>query len=180
MPYRRLRPLAFGLARLCLVLALLAPLCAFAAPALIIVVRHAEKAAAPAADPPLTPQGRQRADEFARLVQTWASPANPVRAIFASEVLRTQQTVAPLGAIAHVPVTISPAKEIEALVKKIRAIEGGIVVVAGHSNTVPAIVEALGGEVGLQIADAEYDRVFIVTPAGVLDLRYGTRTDPAR
>jgi hypothetical protein len=37
------------------------------------------------------------------------------------------------------------------------------VVVVGHSNTVPAIVEALSGRKVAPISDAEYDHLFIVT-----------------
>jgi phosphohistidine phosphatase SixA len=154
--------------------------CAFAAPDIVIVVRHAEKAALPADDPPLNAQGKQRAAELARLAEAWTAAGTPIRALFASEVQRTQQTLAPTVALTHLPVTITPANDIEALVKKIRAVNGGVAVVVGHSNTVPAIVKALGGAPDLTIGDAEYDRVFVITPVGVIEMRYGARTDPAR
>ncbi len=66
---------------------------------------------------------------------------------------------------------------------------GTVAVVAGHSNTVPALVEGLGGEIdglvdtppyGEILGDDEYDRLFMVTlPAGkgtavkAVELRYG-------
>ena len=155
-----------------------------AAPAVIIVVRHAEKAAAPAEDPPLTPAGKMRAAELARVVEAWTAAGTPVRGLFASEVMRTQQTLAPITTTTHIPVTVLPAKDIDGLVKQIRAIDGGLVVVAGHSNTVPAIVQALGAKPGAKpgaptwtIGDAEYDLIFVITPAGVLDMRYGARSE---
>src|SRR4051812_42706864 len=82
---------------------------AFAAPAVVLVVRHAEKAAQPADDPPLTPAGRQRAAELARVVQAWSAAGAPVRALFASEVKRTQQTLEPLTAATGVKVSVVAA-----------------------------------------------------------------------
>ena len=149
------------------------------APAVIIVVRHAEKAALPADDPPLTPAGNARATELARLVEAWSAAGIPVRGLFASEVKRTQQTLAPIAAKTHLTITVTGAKELDALVQQVQAVNGGMVVVAGHSNTVPQIVKALGGSADLTIGDAEYDRVFVITPKGVIDMRYGARTEPA-
>ena len=40
---------------------------------------------------------------------------------------------------------------------------GEVVVVAGHSNTVPAIIEALGAPPVAPIADGSYGDLFIVT-----------------
>jgi phosphohistidine phosphatase SixA len=154
-----------------------------AAPAVVLVVRHAEKEAVPAEDPPLTAVGRQRAAELARVVQAWSAAGAPVRALFASEVKRTQQTLAPLAASTHVKVSVVNAKDIAALVKQVLAVDGGVVVVAGHSNTVPGLIQALGGPPGIVIADAEFDRLFAITGAGskalVVALRYGAPSDPA-
>jgi len=54
---------------------------------------------------------------------------------------------------------------------------GGVVVVAGHSNTVPAIVAALGAEEPDEIPETDYDNLFVVTVGGsgnatVLRLKY--------
>ena len=56
---------------------------------------------------------------------------------------------------------------------------GQVVLIIGHSNTVPAIVEALGGKRPAAIDDAtEFDRVFVlVVPktggVKVVKTRYG-------
>jgi hypothetical protein len=57
---------------------------------------------------------------------------------------------------------------------------GAVAVVAGHSNTVPALLETLtGGGTRVTIADEEYDRLFVVTQwgdgpqASAFELRYG-------
>jgi broad specificity phosphatase PhoE len=150
-----------------------------AAPAVVLVVRHAEKEALPADDPPLTAAGRRRAEELVRVVRAWSAAGAPVRGLFASDTKRTQQTLQPLAASTGVAVTVVKAKDTAALVERILAIDGGIVVVAGHSNTIPALLQALGGDVGVIIADAEYDRLFAITGAGsqpvAVALRYGER-----
>jgi phosphohistidine phosphatase SixA len=150
-----------------------------AAPAVVLVVRHAEKEALPADDPPLTPAGKQRSAELVRVVQSWSSAGAPLRELFVSEVKRTQQTLQPLAAASGLALSVVNAKDTATLVKRILAIDGGIVVVAGHSNTVPALIEALGGPAGIVIADSEFDRLFAVTGAGaqarVVALRYGER-----
>ncbi|MCX6627434.1 MAG: histidine phosphatase family protein [Candidatus Solibacter sp.] len=161
---------------LVLTAAMLAPGSAMGAPAVVILVRHAEKEALPADDPGLTPAGKQRAAELARVVATWKAAGATVKALFASDAKRTQQTLAPL-ATATLPVTQVKAADTAALVKKILAVQGGVVVVAGHSNTVPAVIQALGGAAGITIDDAEFSRLFVVTGAGgkavVVAMRYG-------
>jgi phosphohistidine phosphatase SixA len=152
---------------------------ASAAPAVVLIVRHAEKEALPADDPPLTPSGRQRAQELVRVAQAFAAAGAPVRELIASEAKRTHQTLEPLAASTGLPVTVVKAKDTAAIVNRILAVDGGIVVLAGHSNTLPAILEALGGPAGVIIADPEFDRIFAVTGLGaqvnVVALRYGAR-----
>ena len=99
-----------------------------------------------------------------------------VDAIYASELQRTQQTAAPLAARVHVTPTIVPAKDTAALVKAIRARHSGVVVVVGHSNTLPDIISALGGP-KVEISDTQYDNLFVLTvgasQSSLLRLHYG-------
>ena len=162
---------------LILAVATLAPEMALGAPAVVILVRHAEKETTPADDPGLTPAGRQRAEELARVVAAWKASGAKVRALFSSEMKRMRETLGPLEAATGLRVIPVKAKDTADLVKRILAVKGGVVVVAGHSNTVPAAIEALGGPAGIAIADAEFDRLFAVTGAGgkavVVAMRYG-------
>jgi len=137
-----------------------------ARPVTVIVVRHAEKAADDPRDPSLSVAGEARARALAGLLA-----AAGVTHLFASEFRRTQATLGPLAdAIGKRPVII-PAVEQARLVAEISALPAGsVVVVAGHSNTVPALVSALGGEAlgtvagssGPSLPDDAYDRVFVV------------------
>lgn len=143
----------------------------------IILVRHAEKAAEPAADPPLTSAGVARADALADLV----SDAG-VSAIISTQFQRTRQTVAPIAAKLHLTPEIVDARvTARATADTILARHRGqTVLVSGHSNTVPAIIGALGAPQPADICDAGYDNVFVVTvpasgAATVTRLHFGAK-----
>jgi broad specificity phosphatase PhoE len=124
----------------------------------VLIVRHAERAAAPPGDPPLTADGQQRAETLAHV----AANAG-VTAIFATELQRTQQTVQPLATQLGVSVTQIPAADVDALVDQIRAQQGTTVLVAGHTNTIPEIIQKLGGGTIPAIAETEFDNLFVLT-----------------
>jgi len=151
-------------------------------PSTVIVVRHAEKdPKGDPKDPGLSEAGSARAKALAALL----APCKPAH-LYASEFQRAQKTLEPLGAALGLKVEVVPAAKAAELEKSLRALPAGSVsVVAGHSNTVPALVEALGGKIehlekGL-LAESEYGRVFVLTlpPAGsgvgtsTLELAYG-------
>ena len=137
----------------------------------VIFTRHAEKGATPPKDPPLTEAGKQRAEALASMLAD-----SGVQAIYTSERQRTQQTAAPLAARVHVTPTVLPAQDTAALVKAIRARQSRVVVVVGHSNTVPDIISALGGP-KVEISDSQYDNLFVLTvgpsQSSLLRLHYG-------
>ena len=105
-----------------------------------------------------------------------------VNAIYATQFKRTQQTVKPLSDRAHVPVTLLDANQTDELVKRIQTNHRGqTVFVAGHNNTVPAIVSSLSGDTYPVIPESEYDNLFIVTiyrfgKAKVLKLKYAANS----
>lgn len=133
-------------------------------PRTIVLLRHAEKAEEGGQDPALSERGRRRAMEVARLL----GESRP-KAIHATNYQRTQATVAPLAERAGMVLSVSPATDLERLVEACRALEdGGVLVVCGHSNTVPKLVRALGGEPrGLDakgnLPDDAYTRLFLLT-----------------
>lgn len=132
-----------------------------AATTTIVLVRHAEKAAEPAADPPLTAAGEARA----RLLVD-AVAGMPVRAILSTDFARTRATAAPLAArLGLVPEIVDArARDHARLVAEgiLAHHRGETVVVVGHSNTVPDIVAALGAPKPTAICDSEYDNLFVV------------------
>src|SRR5258706_4346345 len=144
------------------------PAAGFAA-ARVIFVRQGEKASVPAKDPPLTPAGQKRAGALATTLADVA-----VKAIFVTNTKRTQQTAKPLADRLHLqPRVIADAAALLAAIKQ----ADGVVVVVGHTNTIPDVILQLGGH-KLEIKDSEYyDNLLVLTPAGasttLLRLHYG-------
>jgi broad specificity phosphatase PhoE len=146
-----------------------------AAQSTIFVVRHAERADSQAAggsmmkdDPDLSPAGVRRAKTLAAILRD-----AEINAIYTSELKRTRQTASPLVTAVGIRMTSVSADNVAALVQKVKG-ETGNVLIVGHSNTVPKILEALGVAGGVTIKDDEYDNLFIVlpgTPAQLLRLR---------
>lgn len=146
-----------------------------AAQGAVFVVRHAERADAGMAasmmdgDPPLSARGQARAKALAAMLRD-----AEIRAVYTTDLKRTQQTGAPLATMAGATLTALPAADVPGLLEKVRA-EAGNVLIVGHSNTIPKILAALGVTGSPEIAENEYDNLFIVVPDSrvrVLRLRY--------
>ena len=157
----------------CATLAALA-LPAFAMPDLVILVRHAERAAEPAGDPGLTPAGEQRAQALAQ-----ALAGTKVNAILTTQFRRTQDTAAPLAKALGLQAQVIEARRgdagghVQAVADAVRA-QTGTVLVVGHSNTVPAILAALGGPKLPEICETSFHHIFLLRPgAGWMQLGYG-------
>ncbi len=135
-----------------------------AQPSLVILVRHAEKAAVPGDDPPLSEIGQQRARDLAA-----ALVASPPNAIVVSSRQRTALTAEPVAKATGVTPTVislegGGAAHIAAVAAAVKA-QKGVVLVVGHSNTVPAVIKALGGPSLPDICDATYTHFFVLQPA---------------
>ena len=146
----------------------------------VVLVRHAEKNIEPDnPNPNLSSAGQARAQELARILGNAG-----VTAIYASQFVRTQQTVQPLANQLGLTVNRIDAGNTDQLVQHILTNNnGGIVFVAGHNNTVPATIAALGGGNFPIIPENEFDNLFVVTVyrsgrAKVLKLKYGNASAP--
>jgi broad specificity phosphatase PhoE len=145
-------------------------------PTTVILVRHAEKSSPTqsmgqaSGDVDLSDAGKKRAECLANIL----ADAN-VRAVISTEFKRTQQTAAPLAAKLSVTPIVIKGADMEGLLAEIQKHSGETILIAGHSNTVPAMVKRLGGG-DYTIKDEEYDRMFIVTlangSASTVALRY--------
>lgn len=125
---------------------------------IFFIVRHAEKVDA-SRDPDLSAAGHARGRALAKRLDGQA-----LVALYATEFKRTSQTIAPSAqarALAITPYAAAvPATEFAAQLKSTHL--RGNVLIAGHSNTVPAIVAALCACKAAAIPDHEYDRLSIV------------------
>ncbi len=141
----------------------------------IILIRHAEKKIEPTnPDPDLAPEGVERAQEIARVFGDAG-----INTIYATQYKRTQQTVKPLSDRTGIPVTLLDANQNNELLKRIQTTyRGQTIFIAGHNNTVPAMLSELSGETYPVIPESEYDNLYIVTiyrfgKAKVIKLKYG-------
>lgn len=122
----------------------------------IYVVRHAEKDLTPnLPDPLLTPAGQQRA----LALRDSLLPRKPLGAIFSTATTRTRATAEPLAQALGLTIQNYDAKQLSALVARIRRdYAGQQVLVVGHSNTILETVQAFGAARPVPtINDNEYD-----------------------
>lgn len=126
-------------------------------PVVVYLVRHAEKADDGTADPPLTVAGKIRV----RILKTLLTDVDLTQ-VHTTDWRRTLDTAQPIAEAAGLEPSVYDPADLAGLASAIRAMPGKHFV-AGHSNTTPQLVEALGGEPGEPIHDMEYDRLYIVT-----------------
>lgn len=158
-------------------------------PTSVFFVRHAETAADTKSDrdPELSAIGMARAVALADLLEHAG-----VTHLFASEYQRTQSTLKILAERTEVDVVIVPAGQMHRQMSDLQNLHAGsVAVVCGHSNTVPAMVFGMEGEiedlkgktVHKQVLEhSVHHRLFLVTLAvnpgaavKTLELNYGQR-----
>lgn len=120
------------------------------------VMRHLNTPAGEA-DPDLTAEGKASADALVHWFR-----GKPLKAIYVSDYKRTRQTATPLAAERGIAVTVYDPRDTPGLIAKVKA-EGGPVLIVGHSNTVPEIVEKLGGERPADLTHPDFGDVWTVS-----------------
>ncbi|MEJ8758228.1 histidine phosphatase family protein [Pontibacter sp. H259] len=130
----------------------------------IYVVRHGEKMTANPTDkdPELSPEGQARAKALAELLK-----GKKVDALYSTNYKRTRNTLQPLAEAYKLTVNTYEPQGLAGLKQQIlEKYAGKTVVVAGHSNTILSIVEALGAKKPVaEVPDSKYDHLFKVTIA---------------
>lgn len=128
-----------------------------------ILVRHAEKASDGTNDPELKPEGAKRAEAFAALFAK-----ADIAAIYSTNYKRTRSTVTPLANAKDITVETYSAMKVAELQGLLTKHEGGTIVIAGHSNTIPEIANALMGEKKLeQFGDDDYGNILVISVTSV-------------
>lgn len=123
----------------------------------IYVVRHAEKAVSPAADPPLTTAGQQRAVDLANLLKS-----KNIGFIYSTNTTRTIATATPLSDTIHKPITLYSPDSTAQLVTRLKSIRSNVLLV-GHSNTVLKLLDSFNLSHNLQhIPDDGFNNLFII------------------
>ena len=123
-------------------------------------IRHAEKDRSDSTNknPSLTIQGLERANKWALFFKD-----KNIAAVYSTNYKRTQQTALPIAKEQNLEIISYTAKELISE-KFIANNKGKNIVIVGHSNTTPELVNSLLGEKKYEdIADRENNNIFIVT-----------------
>lgn len=177
-----MRRSAFLLALLPLAAVPFAPLAAQQGPpTVVILVRHADKAAQPAADPPLTAVGEQRATQLAEFLRDAR-----IGAVLHTPTVRTRETARPTAerfGLTPELIPLGPAPVMAAAVAEmVRKHAGKTILVVGHSNTIMPWLAELGGPRRPDLCDHEYDGIYTLILDGpgtrLVEGRYGPPNPP--
>lgn len=130
----------------------------------IIFVRHAEKAAVPDEDPGLSFAGQRRVAELTRQLVD-ADVVAGIDAIYATAYRRTQETARPIADALDLPINTYDAADTETVLETIlKNHKGKIILVVGHSNTVPELIFNLGASKKVPlIEENEYDNIYVIS-----------------
>ena len=126
------------------ILALFGPFIAHAAnpTTTVVIIRHAERASFFDSNSPLSGKGLRRADGLAYLLDRF----NP-ETLFASNLVRTQQTLRPLSEHIHRPLVIWDYRQSASLASYLKATYlGKTVLVCWHHDHMGELAKALGVE----------------------------------
>ena len=128
----------------------------------IILVRHAETEFPADAEDPRNPFLHEVGlAQAARLAEQLA-PAGLDR-VFSTEYRRTWSTATPAAHAVGVEVEAYDPRDLPGFAEQLKTMQGRILVV-GHSNTTPMLVEALGGDPGEPIDERmEFNRLYTLT-----------------
>jgi broad specificity phosphatase PhoE len=146
----------------------------------MIFVRHAEKALIPVDDPGLSEVGQARAGELARQLVD-ADVIAGIDAIYSTDTRRTRETVQPIADALGLEInTYENQEDNEPIVDEmVRRHKGKIILVVGHSNTLPVMIADLGASKNVPpIAEFEYDNIYLISipwfgKTKTIRLRYG-------
>jgi phosphohistidine phosphatase SixA len=149
---------------------------------IIFALRHADRTSGD----DLSPAGQERAKLLARMLSE-----SGVSIAYRSDAVRAARTLEPLeqrlGAALTVKEIGFPGPDgvtahIRTIVKKIDALpHDAVVAVVSHSNTVGPILRGLGADFDAQIAETEFDKLFVMfrgtsASSTVVLMRYGVPT----
>jgi broad specificity phosphatase PhoE len=130
----------------------------------IIFVRHAEKELSVGDDPGLSDAGRRRVAELTRQLID-ADVVAGIDAIYSTPFKRTRETVQPLADALKLEVNEYDAADRETVLEAIlKNYKGKIILVVGHSDTLPELIANLGASKNVPpIDEMEYDNIFIIS-----------------
>ncbi|MER3523561.1 MAG: hypothetical protein C4326_05680 [Ignavibacteria bacterium] len=140
----------------------------------VILVRHAERLNA-SDTTSLSAAGLRRADTLAHVVGSAG-----ITRIFVTDRVRTQQTAAPTAAALGLTPVVLAVHDTNGVVDSIHAHRGELMLLVGHSDTLPIIMRKLGITPPPTIAMSAFDNLFVVTfwrwRTTLTHLKYGPKS----
>lgn len=133
----------------------------------VLVVRHVERAReGPEADIPLSKTGAEHAARLAELLKSAG-----VTAVYATDTTRARQTGEPLAQMLKLVIKTYDTRDEKGnmtaapFAARLRADDkDGVVLVVGHSNTVPDVLAAFGNKEPVKIGPDDYGDLFLLVP----------------
>ncbi len=139
-----------------------------------ILVRHAETSGG-GSNPSLAIGGQERAMELSRILEQV-----PLDAVLSTNFNRTMQTAEPTASAKGLSIqTYDPFAPEAVIESTLNAYHNGFVLIVGHSNTTPDLLNTMVGENTYStLPESEYNNLFIVSlfekgRAKVVHLKYG-------
>ena len=127
----------------------------------VILFRHAEKDLSEGADtanPELSAAGKLRAEKLVGIVRKYRPDA-----IYSTDYIRTRATVRPLARRGRHMVFMYDPGNLNQLRDLILSGKSKSIIVVGHNNTTPALVNLLiGQEKYKKLADTDYGKIWVV------------------
>ena len=122
--------------------------------------QNADGDASQGSDPALTPLGLVRAQDLARTLHFFG-----IERVYSTPFKRTIETARPTAEHFNLEIQTTPIEEnfITGIADTIILDESQVILVVGHSDTTPQLVNQLAGTSMGNIDDDEHDHLFIVT-----------------
>ena len=131
--------------------------CAAAAQEAVYVIRHAEKELT-GDDPSITPEGEARAAAWAEMLQNVE-----LDVVFTSDAKRTQETGNIIANRLGLPIHSVDRADTTALIDMLSFDhDDDTVLVVGHAETIPGILESLGAFNEIEISQSDFANLFIL------------------
>ena len=125
----------------------------------IILVRHTERLDT-TTDSPLSEKGAEHAARLAKQLKD-----SGITAIYTTQFQRTVKTAEPIAKAVGVTPVVVPSTEEAKLIERLKTQHANdVVLVVGHSNSIPAVLKALGVKQDITISDDQYDDLFVFNP----------------
>lgn len=125
----------------------------------IVLLRHAEKVKDGSKDPELSEEGLIRAERLSLMLSDFA-----IDKLYATNYIRTKKTLGIISEKKNISITNYNAKNTDFAKNLVKNELGKTVIIVGHSNTIPKLVNVLiGKDKYTDLPENEYGKLWVLT-----------------